>query len=442
MASPINFGYEPRRKFIDYHLRDKRWSVIVAHRRYGKTVACIVDMIDAAIRDDRKRPKYAYIAPLLKQAKSNTWGYVKEYGSVPGAKFHENELKLTLPNTAEVRVYGSDNPESFRGGYLDGVVLDEYGDMHPRLFPEIIRPMLSDASRGGRGWATWIGTPKGPNDFYDLWQKAEGDPNFFTRMIRASQSTREDWLSDEEWRIFQEELIDMRGHMTPEQFAREYECSFAAPNVGVYYGREMEAAAKEERIVSKVFSPTHEVHTAWDLGVNDMTVIWFFQKVGMQVWLVDYYSACDRGLDHFAKVLQDKGYKYGRHYLPHDVEQRHLGAGTIAHSRKTTLVNLGIQVDVVAKHDLADGINAVRKVLPRCVFDKDKCAEGIKALQLYHREFDELRKVYIEHPYKDWTSDPADAFRYLAMSMTDKPAESANRPSWLKKTKDRLGWVV
>ncbi len=440
--APVNFGYEPRRKFIDYHQRTKRWSVIVAHRRYGKTVACIVDMIDAALRDTRSLPRYAFISPLLKQAKSNSWDYVKQYGlAVPGAKVHENELKLTLPNSATVRLYGSDNPDSFRGGYLDGVVLDEYGDMHPRLFPEIIRPMLSDASRGGRGWCSWIGTPKGPNDFYDLWQRAQGDPDYFTRIIRASQSTREDWLSDDEWTVFKEELVSMQGQMAPEMFAREYECSFAAPNVGVYYGREMETALKEERILKGVYSATHEVHTAWDLGVNDMTVIWFFQKVGMQIWLIDYYSASGYGLDHYAKVLQDKGYKYGRHYFPFDVEQRHLGAGTMAHSRKTTLINLGVQVDVVDKHQIEDGINAVRKILPRCVFDAKKCEEGIKALQLYHREYDDERKIFLERPYKDWTTHPADALRYLAMSMTDKPAQS-NSNAWWKRKRPQQGWVV
>lgn len=439
MPSAVNLGYEPRGQFVEYHQREQRWSVIVAHRRRGKTVACLVDMIDAALRCKRRRPQYAFISPQLKQAKQNAWGYVKDYGLViPGTSVHENELRLNLPNGGWVRLFGSDNPDQFRGLYLDGSVLDEYGDMHPRLFPEILRPALSDRL----GWCTWIGTPKGPNDFFELWQKAQGDPKFFTLMLRASQAKREDFLSDDEWNNFQSELADQRSHMTSEQYAREYECSFAAPNVGVYYGKEMQAAADEERIVKKVFSPTHEVHTAWDLGVNDMTVIWFFQKVGMQIWLVDYYSACDSGLDHFAKVLQDRGYKYGKHYLPHDVMQRHQGAGTIAHSRKTTLENLGIKVDVIEKHHIADGINAVRKMLPRCVFDKDKCAEGIKALQLYHREYDEMRKVYIEHPYKDWTSDPADAFRYLAMSMTvDKPPPSGT-PSWLKKTKDRLGWVV
>jgi hypothetical protein len=424
----IDLGYEPREPFVKYHDRSQRWAVIVAHRRAGKTVACILDLIDAAIRCKRKDPRFAYVAPLLKQSKDAAWTYLKEYGmKIPGATVHENELRLDLPGGARVRLYGGDTPDSMRGIYLDGVILDEYGDMHPKLLPEVIRPALSDR----KGWATWIGTPKGPNDFFKLWQKAKGDPDFFTLMLRASQSGILD----------QAELDDQRVHMSPEQYAREFECSFVAADQGAYYGKEMELAFKEERILKGVFSATHEVHTAWDLGVNDMTVIWFFQKVGMQIWLVDYYSNCDYGLDHYAKVLQDRDYKYGRHYFPFDVEQRHQGAGIIANSRKTTLVNLGIQVNKIEKHAIEDGRNAVRKILPRCVFDKNKCAEGIEAMQLYHREWDAERKIYLERHYKDWTTDPADAFRCMAMSIVD-PSPSVKSPSWMKKAKDRLKWIV
>lgn len=428
-SPPITFGYEPREAFVGYHTRTQRNSVLVCHRRAGKTVACILDLLDAAIHCKKKNPRFAYVAPLLKQSKDTAWTYLKEYGlKIPGATVHENELRLDLPGGKRVRLYGGDNPDSMRGIYLDGVVLDEYGDMHPKLYAEVIGPALLDRE----GWVTRIGTPKGPNSFYDLWQEAQGDPDFFTMMLRASQSG-----------ILSESLLaDQRRHMSPEQFAREFECSFAAPDVGVFYGKEMETALNEERILPKVFSPTHEVYTAWDLGRSDMTVIWFFQKVGMQIRLVDYYSASLRGLDHYAKIIKDRDYNYGEHVLPHDLEQEHLGVSTIAHSRKTALIDLGVKpIRVMPKDNIMDGVNAVRKMLPRCVFDKDKCAEGIKALQLYHREWDDMRKVFLEKPYHDWTSHPADAFRYLALSLVDRPASNSGT-SWLKKTKDRLGWIV
>ncbi len=430
-SQEVNLGYEPRDAFIPFHIRQQRWAVIVAHRRAGKTVACILDLIDACLRSKRKAPRFAYIAPQLRQAKDTAWTYVQEYGlRIPGAVVNQNELRLDLPNGARLRLYGSENPEYLRGIYLDGVVLDEYADMHPKLYSSVIRPALSDR----KGHATWIGTPKGPNDFYKLWQDAQGDPDFFTLMLRASESGILDVA----------ELADARAHMpTPEQYAREFECSFAAPDVGAFYGREMETAAKDSRIISKIYEASYEVHTAWDLGASDMTVIWFFQKVGNQVRLIDYYSSSGYGLDHYAMVLQDRRYKYGRHYFPFDVEQTHLGGGNVAHSRKKTLQDLGIIVDVVPKHGIEDGVNAVRKLLPKCVFDKDKCKEGIEALQLYHRQWDDQRKVYLERPYHDWTSHPADAFRYLAMSMTDKPVtKPVSASSWMQKQKDRLAWIV
>jgi phage terminase large subunit len=418
--SVVDLGYVARPQFESFHARQERWAVIVAHRRAGKTVACVMDLVDAALRCDKQRPRFAYIAPMLKQAKTVAWDYLKDYGlKVPGATPHETELRVDFPGGAQVRLHGSDNPDGLRGIYLDGLILDEAADMSPRVFNEILRPALSDR----KGWCVWIGTPKGQNDFFDLWEKARGDAEYFSLMLRASETGIIDPL----------ELREARTQMTPEQYAQEYECSFQAAIVGAYYGREMEAADKAGRIIQNAYDPMIEVHTAWDLGVNDQTSIWFYQQTGMDVRLVDYYAANGYGLDHYAKILQSKGYKYGRHNLPHDVEVKELGTGR---SRKEVLASLGIFPTVVRKLSIEDGINAVRKVLPRCWFDKDKCAEGIKAMRQYRREWDDVRKCFYERPLHDWASDPADAFRYLAVGLQD-PVSLPAKP----KERD-LGWIV
>src|SRR4051812_17034006 len=169
----IDLGYTARPQFQPFHKRRQRWAVIVAHRRAGKTVACILDLIDGALRCTKPRPRFAYVAPLLKQAKTVAWDYLRHYGlKVPGASVNETELRLDLPNGGQVRLHGSDNPDAMRGIYLDGLVMDEAADTSPRVFNEILRPSLSDRS----GWAVWIGTPKGMNDFHDLWQEARRDP--------------------------------------------------------------------------------------------------------------------------------------------------------------------------------------------------------------------------------------------------------------------------
>lgn len=414
--------YAPRKVFLPFHNRTQRWAAIVAHRRAGKTVACVNDLIRGAMLCEKPRPRFAYIAPLLKQGKAVAWDYVKEFGlSIPGATAHESELRLNLPNDGQVRIYGGDNPDALRGVYLDGVVLDEAADMSPRLFNEILRPALSDRS----GWGVWIGTPKGRNDFCDLWERAKTDSTFFSLMLKASETGLLD----------KAELDDARRNMTPEQFAQEFEGSFSAAILGAYYGREMDTAEADGRIASNLYDPGIEVHTSWDLGASDQTVIWFVQRVGMDIRLVDCYSANGYGLDHYAKILQSKNYKYGRHYLPHDVEQKLLTGGEIARTRKQTLESLGIPVTVAPKWSVDDGINAARRILPRCWFDKDKCVEGINALRQYRREWDDVRKVFYERPLHDWTSDFADAFRMLAVSLNETTSKR-------RLTERKLSWVV
>lgn len=421
MAQTVVIPYAPRTQFLPFHNRKERWAVLVVHRRGGKTVACINDLLKAAGTSQRERPRFAYIAPQLKQAKTVAWDYLKHYGlRFPGATAHESELRLDLPTGAQVRLYGSDNPDALRGIYLDGLVMDEAADVSPRLFNEILRPALSDR----QGWCVWIGTPKGQNDFFDLWQTARHEPDrYFTLMLRASQTGLVD----------RDELEDARRMMTPEQYAQEYECSFSAAIVGAYYGREMQAAEDEGRITRAVYDPGLEVHTAWDLGISDHTSIWFYQQAGFETRMVDYYAANGFGLDHYAKVLQERGYRYGRHHLPHDVEVKELGTGR---SRLETLRGLGIQADVVRKLSVEDGINAVRRILPRCWFDQDKCEEGIKALRQYRREWDDVRKVFYERPLHDWASHPADSFRYLAVSLAEPRTANTNMP------KRQMSWVV
>lgn len=426
----VDLGYIARAPFVPFHKRLQRWAVIVAHRRAGKTVACVLDLIDGALRDTKDKPRYSYIAPQYKQAKSVAWDYLRQYGlRIPGATAHETELRLDLPNGGRVRLFGADNPDSLRGLYHDGVILDEAADMSPRVYTEVIRPSLSD--RGG--WCTWIGTPKGQNEFYDLWEKAKGEPDYFALMLRASETGI----------IATAELADARRQMTLEQYAQEYECSFQAAILGAYYGREMEAAETEKRIASNVYDPTMQVHTAWDLGHSDQTAIWFYQSAGFEIRVIDFYSSNGCGLDHYVGVLQDKarrpgnerGYTYGTHYLPHDVGVTELGTGR---TRIETLRQLGLNsIVVVPKLPIDDGINAVRKILPRCWFDQDKCAFGLKALRQYRRDYDDVRKTFMERPYHDWASDPADAFRYLAVGLQEPHKSQA--ASKLPKPNNR--WV-
>lgn len=399
-------------------MRKQRWGVAVAHRRAGKTVACINDLLDAALRCELPDPRFAYIAPLYTQAKDVAWSYVKRYGmAVPGAQAHESELRLDLPGGRRLRLYGADNYDRLRGGYLDGVILDEYADMDPRAWSEVIRPMLADR----KGWAVFIGTPKGKNAFWDVWDQAKRDDNWFTVMLKASETGL----------LPADELADARKVMTVEQYEQEFECSFEAAIVGAYFGKEMAEAERSGRIGRVPYDGAVEVETWWDLGIGDSTAIWFVQRVNAELRAIDYIEASGESLPFYVKALRERPYLYSRHVLPHDVEVRELGTGK---SRKEMLDGLGLRNIVVApKLPVDDGIQAARLLLSRFWWDAEKCKQGIEAMRQYRRDWDDKLKVFRSHPLHNWASHGADAFRTGAV--TQAPTSTWSAPVKYRDTR-------
>jgi phage terminase large subunit len=399
--------YEVRSQFTPLHARKTRWFIGVAHRRAGKTVADINELVIGATKCRLPNPRFAYVAPQLNQAKDIAWVYLKEYTAFLKPKINESELWVELPGGARIRIYGADNPDRLRGIYLDGVVLDEFGDMDPTIWTQVIRPALSDR----KGWACFIGTPKGKNTFHRLWVEAEEDEDWTRLMLKASETGLLD----------AKELTDAARMMSEDEYAQEYECSFEAAVRGAYYGKEMNDADGDDpsRITAVPYDPRLPVHTAWDLGVADSTVIWFVQCLGRETRIIDVLKGEGVGLDWYAKRLQERDYLWGEHYLPHDVEVRELGTGK---SRKEVLAGLGVKATVCPNIPIADGIQAVRMLLPTCWFDKAKCKQGIEALRMYRREFDDKRQEFRQHPLHDWTSHYADALRYFAVGHKNRIA--------------------
>jgi hypothetical protein len=204
--------YEARKEFVPFHQRDKRFACIVTHRRAGKTVACVHELQRAAMSSPLVRPRFAYLAPFMKQAKAVAWDYLRAAVAplrTAGATVHESELRIDYPGGGQVRLYGADNPDALRGIYLDGIVLDENADMDPRVWSEIIRPALVDR----RGWATFIGTPKGRNGFFELWRRAQTEDNWFSMMLKASETGL----------IPESELALARRDLSEEQYAQEFD---------------------------------------------------------------------------------------------------------------------------------------------------------------------------------------------------------------------------
>jgi phage terminase large subunit len=380
-------------------------------------------MVRKAITTDKQNYRAAYLAPYLKQAKDVAWEYLKRYAHpIQGKAPNESELYVELINGARLKIYGADNPDALRGGYLDDVVLDEYADMYPGIWGTIIRPMLADRL----GTATFIGTPKGRNAFCEMYERGLSDPEWFTFMMRASETGV---LLDTELQAAQRE-------MTPEEYAQEFECSFDAAIKGAYYGKEIAEAERHGRITDVPHDPALPVYTAWDLGIGDATAIWFWQAYGAEIRVIDHYEATGFGLDHYAKQLASKPYRYAHDFVPHDARVRELGTGR---TRVETMMTLGLKPKLVPMHKVMDGINAGRVLMPRVWFDQTNCKEGLECLRQYRADYDEKARTFRDAPKHDWTSHTADAWRYLCMAYreikpeavkVDKPIPTIRDMTW------------
>ena len=415
----IDTGYRPRepQRAIHKAVAANRFTVVVAHRRMGKTVAAINQLIHSSLKCGNDNPRYAYIAPTYGQAKRIAWDYLEQFTRPLDAKLNVSELKADFFGR-RIQLYGSDNPDSLRGQYFDGVVIDEIADQDPKIWNEIIRPALADR----KGFALFLGTPKGRNHFADFRDRAASSEDWSLLEFKASETGILDPM----------ELESARKEMGADKYAQEFECSFSAPVTGSYYGELINDLESAERICPIGYESLARTFCGWDLGMSDSTAIWVAQIASKEVRIIDYVENHGVGLDWYVEWLRDKGYEHATQILPHDVQVRELGTGK---SRKEMLEEAGLEITVAPRLSVADGIQAVRQLLPRCWFNVDT-KQGIDALRNYRREYDEKRAVFYDRPLHDWSSHAADAFRYLAIGLNEGSS------SWDKPLNIDTRWVV
>jgi len=392
----------------------------------GKTVMAVNHLLRSALTCRQKRPRFAYIAPTYRMGKATAWDFLKVYSrAVPGVEFNESELRADYPNGGQVRIYGGDDPDNLRGLYLDGAVLDEYGLHQADIFTTVIRPTLADRA----GWALFLGTPNGKNQFYDIVQQAKsGLEGWAFAEYKVSQTGL----------LNASELASARAVMTQDEYDQEFECSFEAAVKGAIYAAELAAARASGRVAVVPRDPVLPVDTDWDLGVGDSTAIWFSQSIRSgEVRLVDYYEASGEGLPHYAQVLQRKGYTYGSHWAPFDIEVKELGSGR---SRLETAASLGIRFKIAPKLAIEDGIHAARMLFPKCWFDETRCKQGLEALQHYRRDYNTRLNEFKTTTVHDWASHGADAFRYLAVRQKAPVEKKARAYPNILTTGDH-GWM-
>ena len=400
--------YQPRLAFMPFHNRTQRWACLVAHRRAGKTVAAANDLIRAAAECQSPWPHFAYVTPYRSQGKSVAWQYLKHYARPIMRSANEAELFITLLNGAKISIFGADNADAMRGLGFDGCFLDEYGDFRSSVWGSVIRPALSDR----QGWCVFAGTPKGKNQFWDIYNTAQRIPSeWFCMALKASDSKL----------LPEGELNAAKAQLSEDQYLQEMECSFEASILGAYYGTEMREATEQGRVTRVHYDNNVPVHTAWDLGYRDDTAVWFYQVIRDEVHLIDFYAVSGANIDEIAANILSRPYNFGKHHLPHDAR-----AKTLAAAGKSVIEQLAVHfginsLAIVPDLSVQDGIQAVRKVLPQCWFDADKCNEGIEALRQYQREYDEDKKAFRQTPRHDWCSHPADAFRMLSIAWRSEP---------------------
>ena len=411
--------YKPREPQLEIHkaMDTHRFVVSVAHRRMGKTVAALNELIKQAMENERPNPRYAYIAPTYSQAKRVAWDYLTHFVRPLGAVANIAELRVDFLGR-RIQLYGSDNPDSLRGQYFDGVVLDEIGDQNPKIWNEIIRPALADR----KGFCLFIGTPKGNNHFKELFDRASQEPGWSALQFKASETK----LIDED------ELWAARKEMGEDKYNQEFECSFNAAVEGSYYGKILNDVEAKGRMCNIDRDDLCRTYVAWDLGMGDSTALWVAQVTGQEVRLLDYVENHGQGLDWYVQWLKDNKWHQAEQLLPHDVEVRELGTGK---SRLEVLRESGLDVRVLPRLSVEDGIQAVRRMLPKCWFNMPQVKQGLDCLRNYRREYDEKRNVFYDKPMHDWASHGSDAFRYLALGMEQET-------SWSEPIKINTKWIV
>lgn len=402
----IIIPYKPREIFRTYHQSNKRFSLTVAHRRAGKTVARVNKLIRKAVECERVNPRFGYLAPFYVQAKDIAWLYLKHYCASlieMGGKVNESELSITLPhNNALIKLYGAENAERMRGVYWDGIVVDEGQGIRKTVLTQVILPALADR----QGWLDVSGTPKGwENLLGELYKLAKDNPEWFLQMLRASETNI----------IPAEELSRQRQLMSDNEYDQEFECSFDAAIVGAVYGQWIADADKEDRITDRVqYDPAYPVYTAWDLGYDDATAIWFYQVGLNEIFIIDYYEWNGEGIGHYCEYLKKKGYRYyDFHYVPHDAANKVMAAGgrSIVEQARD---DYQTKMMVIPSTSQQNGIEAARKTLPKCWFNATNCEKGLEALRNYHFKFNEDLKIFSSAPSHDWSSHAAKAFEIIA----------------------------
>ena len=405
---------------LSYFANGGRRAATLWHRRAGKDACCLNQ---EAIECFKRPAAYWHLMPTQRQARKAIWNGVNPktgkrileqvFPHDIRKRTRDDEMLIELVNGSIWQLAGSDSYDSLVGSNIAGVTFSEWSLTNPRSW-DYIRPILAENG----GWAWFNYTPRGRNHGYDLYQVAENNDEWFAQTLTVDDTNV---ISPS---IIQEERDS---GMSEDMIQQEYYCSFDGGVEGSYYVNALKKAREDGRICGVPYAESAPVNTFWDLGRNDTTAIWFHQRVGKEDRFIDCYESSGEGLAFYADILKSKPYSYGTHYLPHDVEVTEL---TTNISRKKMLENHGVTPlrTVPRVKDINEGIQQTRTSLSTCWFDKEKCKDGLRALESYHKEYDEKHQVFRSYPCHDWSSNYSDAFRQFAQGFKETKKSRPIKP--------------
>jgi hypothetical protein len=393
-------------------------AMAVWHRRAGKDEILLHYAATAAMT---RKGNYWHCLPEYAQARKALWTAVnphtgrrridEAFPTEIRDAINDNEMFIRFINGSTWQLIGSDRYDATVGSSPAGITYSEWALANPSAWA-YHRPMLVEND----GWAAFITTPRGHNHAKSMFDYASQSPDWFAQLHTALDTKALNLTQLEEARA---EYVALYGEdLGRAQFEQEYLCSWNAAILGAFYALEMAAVRGEERIIDVEAIANQPVHRAWDLGVSDDTSIWWFQRVGSQIYILDHYAASGVGLDHYAQAIDQRRDAYrwtdGNDYVPHDAKIREWGSGK---TRVETMQGFGLRPMMVPHATIADGINAARQTLPLCIFHPRTEIGGVTALEQYRREWDDDKKAFRASAVHDWTSHPSDAFRYLCLAI-------------------------
>ena len=401
--------YTPRPEMEAFPSRHERNAFLICHRRYGKTVACIAELVLRATLTKKKNAQFVYVCPFRSQAKAVAWQYLVSMTLGLATDIKVSELAVTLPNGAKIWLSGSDNVNALRGLYLDGCVLDEFAQCRPDLLEAVILPCLLDRN----GWLVIIGTAYGRlNQFFAKYEEAKDSDDWFFADLKVHDTNV----------IPADEIARIKRSISDAKFNQEFQNDFSAELVGTYYASQINQLEQEGKINSDVhWDHNRKVHVAFDIGRGDNTVAWFWQETPFGINFIDFYTNNGEQAKHYIDMLKEKPYDYERVNLPHDAKAETFSTLKSALEQFIEAFSgTEVQINLVPKLSIEDGIEASRQLLRHSSFDAERCYYGIECLRVYRKKWDEINQCFMKTPLHDYSSDAADSFRYAAIMAKKK----------------------